>query len=549
MSDSTSQPNPDAILQHLRSLDARISRLESILHLQPAADEEIDRAASKEKAEERSNRLEFQIGQYWLAKTGIIVIAIGIVLLLTFPYQSLPPIVPSAFGYLLVLAICALSYYWRNTYAFISRYLLGGALLLLYFTTLRLTYFSLQPAVTNRSAEVALLVLVVLVNLYISVRVRSAYIAGLTIVLGYATAILADQTYALLAGAAILSGVTVYISGRYQWRHLVFVGIILSYLTHLIWFVNNPLLGNKIQFVLSHHFNVLFLLLYALIFAGANFFRKKDIPEDNLVLISTFLNSVGAYGLFLLITYIQASAWIGVFHFGASVFFLILSILFWIKEKSKYSTFFFSIFGYMALSAAIILQFRFSDAAIWLCVQSLLVISTAIWFRSKFIVVANFGMYIIVLIAYLIVVKNMSWLGMSYGIVALLSARIMNWQKDRLELNTEMMRNAFLLFALLFFPYAFWRLLPAGYVGISWMGIAIAFYMMGRIVRSNKYRWMALATLLLTLFYVFIIAIIKFEPVYRIISFLGLGLVLIVLSIVYFRMSRRNSPDKSAPDS
>ena len=78
---------------------------------------------------------------------------------------------------------------------------------------------------------------------------------------------------------------------------------------------------------------------------------------------------------------------------------------------------------------------------------------------------------------------------------------------------------------------------------------AITIAMTRRVVKSNKYRWMALATLLLTVFYVFIIAIIKFEPVYRIISFLGLGLVLIVLSIVYFRMSKRNGSDKDSRNS
>ncbi len=44
---------------------------------------------------------------------------------------------------------------------------------------------------------------------------------------------------------------------------------------------------------------------------------------------------------------------------------------------------------------------------------------------------------------------------------------------------------------------------------------------------------MALSTLLLTVFYVFIIGIINLQPVYRIVSFLVLGIALLVISWFY----------------
>ena len=57
--------------------------------------------------------------------------------------------------------------------------------------------------------------------------------------------------------------------------------------------------------------------------------------------------------------------------------------------------------------------------------------------------------------------------------------------------------------------------------------------------KNVKYRWMALSTLLLTVLYVLIIGIIHLEPVYRIISFTVLGLVLVVASLFYTMMHSR----------
>ncbi len=543
MSDSTTNSNSDVILNHLRSLDDRISRIENHLHLESSREQDAyeKKEITPTQETEKSERLEFQIGQYWLTKVGIIVLAIGIVLLLTFPYQTLPPIIPSLFGYILVIGILSLSYYWRESFSYLSGYLLGGGLLLFYFTTLRLSFFSVQPVITSRALEVILLILVVGFSFIVSIRKKSIYLISVSLTLGYVAALVSDSAYSIFIIVLVLSALTVYLTFKPGWRNLLVYSIVLTYLTHFLWFINNPFLGNKLQVITSPYSNLIFLLLYTLVFALGNLYRRKEIPEDNTILITTFLNSVASYGLYSVLTFTTFNMYFGFLHVGASLFFLSLSIIFWIREKSKYSTFFYAILGYMALSVGIIVQFKMPDAAIWLCLQSLLVISTAIWFRSKFIVVANFVIYLMVLISYLVTASQVSVVSLSYGVVALLSARIMNWQKDRLELNTEMMRNAYLLTALCAIPYSLYHIIPGEYVALSWVVVAIIYYLSGRIMQIKKYRWMALATLLFTVLYVFFIGVTKFEPTYRIISFIVLGLVLLIISLVYFKMSKKPS--------
>jgi uncharacterized membrane protein len=544
--DNTSDNTPsDNKSNRLINLEKRIDRIEEYLNLTSINEDISETITSEEnKLSEIKESLEFRIGEFWLVRVGIIALALGIIFLLTFPYQNLPPILPSLFGYVLVAGIFWLSYYWRESFSYISRYLVGGGLLLLYFSTMRLHFFSTDPVITNLNPELGLLFLIVLINIYISIRRKSAYLTGMSLALGYITAILSDQAYSIFIFVTILSLSSVYIKLKYQWYNFITLSILLTYFTHFTWFTNNPFLGNELQIVSSPEINVIFLVVYAIIFALGNLFREKDLPEDDMLIVNTLLNCLSFFVLFLIITLTTFKTNLPVYYIFASAMFLSLSILFWLKEKSKYSTFAYCIIGFMSLSVAIIAGFDKPDYFIWLCWQSLLVAMVALWFRSKIIIIANFIIYVSIFLSYLFSVDQVSVVSVSFGLVALLSARIMNWQKHRLEIKTEMMRNTYLTSAFIVFPYALFYWVPDYYVSLSWIAVAILYYILSLILKNIKYRWMALLTLLLSVLYVFIIDITKLEPVYRIISFMVLGVVLLIISLVYTRIrAKRGSSE------
>ncbi|MCB0294933.1 MAG: hypothetical protein KDG51_06760, partial [Calditrichaeota bacterium] len=160
----------------------------------------------------------------------------------------------------------------------------------------------------------------------------------------------------------------------------------------------------------------------------------------------------------------------------------------------------------------------------------------AIWFRSKFIIVANFFIFLLILLAYVIVAGKVSTVSIGLGIVALLSARILNWQKDRLELRTDFMRYAYLVTAFFIFPYALYHSVPEAYVALSWIGVSVFYYLMSVWLKNNKYRWMALLNLILTVLYLFVMGSSQLDPVLRVVSFLILGVVLLLISLAYNRM-------------
>ncbi len=541
--EETGQENPELLSQILARLDERISRIERHLSLPPIGSKQKPNAPIVEGAQQKET-LELQIGLYWFAKVGIAALITGVILLLLQPYRNMSPVFAPALGYGAAGLVLLSFRYLRKSTPFLAGYLLGSGLLLSFIATLRLHFLTDHPALTGMFEEIALLSLVSMISLIVSLSRKSIYLVAVSLTMGYATGLLADGNYFFFAITAVMALLTVYLAIKYEWHNLIVFGIVLTYSAHFLWFLNNPLVGNQIELRESSLVVVRLVLFWILIFAAARSVRGKDAKEDNVTLLSALLNCLGGYGLYLLITITKFQDRLPSLHIMASAVFITLAAIYWTRQKSRFRTFFYAMTGYTALSVAIIAGFKTPDFFIWLCWQSLLVVSTAVWFRSKFIVVTNFIIYTIIFVAYLFLAGTVSITSISFGVVALLSARILKWQQQRLELKTEMMRNAYLVAAFFIIPYALYNTLPKEFVSLSWLCVAIVYYIISLILENMKYRWMALLTFLATALYLLITGITKLEPVFRIISFLVLGVVLLAVSFIYARAKIKSGARK-----
>ena len=146
---------------------------------------------------------------------------------------------------------------------------------------------------------------------------------------------------------------------------------------------------------------------------------------------------------------------------------------------------------------------------------------------------------ILLMLAFLVMAGEVSLISLSFGFVALLSARILNWQKNRLELQTEQMRNAYLACAFLIIPYSLYNSMPEGYLILSWVVVTILYYALGYVLKNIKYRWMGHLTLLLTVIYVVGVGSYKLKQVHRIVSFLIVGVLLLIVSLVYTKLKSK----------
>jgi len=131
--------------------------------------------------------------------------------------------------------------------------------------------------------------------------------------------------------------------------------------------------------------------------------------------------------------------------------------------------------------------------------------------------------------------------------VALLSARIINWQKERLNIKTDFIRNIYLLTLFVSMLYATYKGLPGQYITVSWLCIAGIYLVLSILLKSFKYRWMAMANLLVAAFYLFLVDLSKIDLIYRIMIFLIFAITTLVLSTYYVnKIKQKNTDDEIA---
>lgn len=542
MDTSTNDTLSKEILKTLALLDNRLSRIENYLNIKPAEINEVSETTeSKTKKTETDEELEFRIGQFWFAKLGMLVFLIGCLITCTLPFEGINQIIPSAVALLIGMMLIILSGYLMQRIPHLSGYFLGSGFLIIYLAVLRLHFFSPDPVISNNIVLTILLYVVAGFIIFAGFKKSSPYITAVGIICLNLSSLLSESSYTIFFTLAFTSLTGVYIKRNYNWLSLFNAIILITYFVHLTWFINNPVVGNELQIVTALPVNLIFILLYQLIFSFS-FFADKNFEENLVTEAGILINCSVGYGLFLLITILSQPEFSQLYHLLASIIYLSFAISFFKKKSGRISTFFFAMTGYGALSVAIIMQFNAPYFFIWLCWQSLLVVSTAIWFRSKFIIIANFVIFLLIFIAFLGISGVTSGISLSFGIVALISARLLNWKKDQLELKTEYMRNAYLLTAFLIIPYSLYHMFPSEFVALAWILVAIIYYFLSTVLKSVKYRWMSVATFLLTVVYVFIMGITSSETSYKILSFLVLGVALVILSIVYAK--NKNKPSK-----
>jgi uncharacterized membrane protein len=123
------------------------------------------------------------------------------------------------------------------------------------------------------------------------------------------------------------------------------------------------------------------------------------------------------------------------------------------------------------------------------------------------------------------------------AIVTLLGQRqIARRQPDRYELGPEVHGAIILAGGLsLWLFVSRWVLEQASgfYLTASWSALALALFACGIFLRERMYRWLGLGILTCALGRVLIFDVWKLETIYRVLSFMALGIVLLVLGFIY----------------
>ncbi|MEI6889976.1 MAG: hypothetical protein ACOYM0_06890 [Bacteroidales bacterium] len=493
--------------------------------------------------------IESNILEYGLSWIGIVVMLFGIGFLMMFIGKQTNSYLSSAIGYLAVAGVYTLSRYLKNTHDHLAYMLNIGTHLLLFYVTMRLYFFSAAQVIPIKEAVVILLLIAVGFQIYRSTLLKSELIAAIAIFLILTTSVFSDLTHVSLPLLTIAAATSVWLFYRYGWWHQMIFSIITIYLAHILWMMGNPVMGHTIGGILAPQFNLVYLFSYGAIFSLAPLVKQDERFKASVYTSSVMVNGIFFFlALMLDVLFFYMKSYSGIFA-GVFVACIAFSIFLKFRTERVFDSAFYAIFSFLALSAAVYGFTGLPGAYFFLALQSVLVVSWALWFRSKFIVVVNTILFVGLLLIYMISGAWLDSVNFTFAISAFITARLINWQRMRLELKTEMFRTIYLFCLFFTFAFALYMAVPSNYVTPAWTGAAILYFILGQVLKNRKYRWMAIFMLLVTAVYLFVVDLGHMEVGYRVIAFLFLAVVLFGTSLYFTRILQKKktqSPEENS---
>lgn len=540
MNESIHEYDNSQFLQYLKDLDLRIRQLEEKIGIgtNPDTNYSFSTELRIDSKESNETSADINFGENWFANLAIIVFAVFFTFFIVKPYEGTNQFLPSGAGVIIATAIIGLSKYWLKSYSIISRSFFGIGFLLFYISFLRLFHFTTSPALDNKLVESVLLFSFSLFVIYISNERKSYYLNLLGIVLCCITSLILNIPIFHFILLAVISAFIVFSFLRLGFEKTLYVvtGVSIIYLSHLIWALNTPIIGQPLSIVTKPVISFYFLLAYFSIFAGGLLIKYAELKDEGLDTVISFTNSIMCFLLFVVFAFLGFREYTITLYLSFFIVSLTIAVLYWTKTQSKYSTYIYAILSFISLTLAILSAIELPNAFIPLIWQSLLVIAFAIWFNSKGLVVSNFGMFLTIFTAYLLLSQSFGVVSLSFGIVALVSARLLNWQKTRLELKTDMMRTVYLMIAFFAIPFTIINSFNSNFIGLSLILLSVVYYILSIYLRNIKYRWMAHFTLLGTIIYVLVFGLSSINSTYQILTLLALTISLVSVSIFLTKM-------------
>jgi hypothetical protein len=540
----------EKIGKRLDSIELRLKQLETALRVSgndiPASaidnDYALNKPASDEILDEEDRGLEAKIGRFGLAWLGNVVLILGIAFLTEYLMSNGHRLFSVILGYSAASAIFFLGIYLKKSNLHLSFMFKLNAQILLFFITVRLHFFSANPLLSDKTVAIVVLLLFVAYQTYMSVRDRSQALGALSIVFAIAASVLSDTTHFMLPMVIITAIMAIFYYLRFDWEPLLIIAVILAYVVFFLWLFGNPLMGHKMELLSVKNAGVVYLFIIGSCFSSLPLFRNSDTRSDDFIIGVTVVNGLLFTMLLALIT-LRFFSTNYVTLFGIiTISCLLYSTVLKSTSDWNFASAFFALYGFMAMSISLYGLFGFPLVYLLLSVQSLIVVSMALWFRNRLIVIMNSLLFLFILMIYLTSSKHISGVNFSFALVSLISARVINWKRARLKIETDLIRNLYLIEGFIMMLYALYHAVPQQFITLSWTMVALLYFLLSLLMKNIKYRYLALGTMICAAFYLFIVDLARIEIIYRVLAFLFLAAISIGISMYY--TNRTKKPDR-----
>lgn len=532
------------MIVRMDDLDKRLSRIEEVLDYKLGSNlRELNGTSTKGDSSEPKQRaggeaIESQFGEQLFAWISGVMVLFLVVFIMSFIHNQGKAGLAIIVGYGVTGGVLLFSHLMKNSFPKQVYLLKITSHLLLYYVTLRLHFFAENPLLENHALGLAILALPIGYLMYFAFKQKSEILTILGVTMVLATAIVSDHTHVMLGLLSLIAVFGLYIYHEKGWGKLLHFSLFTIYLTHILWLMNNPFMGHPLQAIDQAQGNLIFLFSYGFIFSMLAIQQPKTGFRQSVVTSITLWSGT----LFALILLFELSVfykenYVGIFA-AITMFSLAYSVVLKLRDSHFFITAFYACVSFVALSVMVYGLTQLPAAYLWLGLQSLLVVSIALWFRSPLIVIANTLLFVGLFIFYLIQGEPTNSTNLAFALVAGISARFINWKQERLKLKTEAIRNIYLVATFFTVLFAIYHLVPLKFITISWVGVAGLFFTLSFLLKNKKYRWMAFATLIIAVCYLFFFDLKSMELGYRVIAFLIIAVITLAASFYYSRRSR-----------
>jgi hypothetical protein len=531
----------EKLSRKLELLELRLGKLESALSVTDSKNlyetEEVIQSVSLPRnpqiPEEEEKGFESQVGRFGLAWLGNIVLLFGIAFLTEYLISLGQGYISILIGFISAGSIYYLATWLKKTNSHLSFIFKLNSQILLYYVTLRLHFFSVTPVLADKTISIIILLLIATLQIYLGIRNRSQSFATLSVLFVVATAIVSDTTVVILPLLILASALSIYYYYRYNWGPLLVLTLMLAYISFFMWIFGNPLMGHPMQLISEQHSGVAALFVIGTFFSTLLLFRKKDGSSDDFLTGVAIINGIIFTILLLLVVLRFFSTGYVMLFAVITACCLIYSTILHSKSDWNFASAFYALYGFMAMSISLYGLYGFPGVYLLLSVQSLLVVSMALWFRNKLIVVMNSLLFLVILAVYLLSSESVDGVNFSFALIALISARIINWKRSRLQIETDLIRNLYMIEGFFMVLFAMLHAVPKQFVTLSWTIAALLYFLVSIILKNVKYRYMALGTMICAALYLFIVDLARIEIIFRVLALLSLAAISIGISIYY----------------
>ena len=289
--------------------------------------------------EEESSAFEVRLGQKWLLIIGIVTMIFGIGYFLKYSFEQgwVGPAGRVAMAYFWGIALLVAGNGFRTKkFETFGLYLIGGGIATLYFSTF--AAFQIYH-LFSQIPSFSIMVLITVLASVLSIVYDNKWLSVLGIIGGFMTPVLLstgqDNQIALMTYMAILNIGLLSIAFYKRWGLLNILGFIFTYLLFTTWFGSHY---TETKFWPTIIFLNIFYLIYCLIPFAYYFSRIDDERTEEFLIITPNSFIAFGYSYFMIREYFSLE-WVSVISVLYSVLFLLMASYLFKKDKHNQNAF------------------------------------------------------------------------------------------------------------------------------------------------------------------------------------------------------------------